>query len=160
MFSFEAMQQPNEPVEVTGGARIGGPIDDEKNEVFGVMDALTAEMAKIPEANRLGVASAAWHSMWAIWNLHSRFGEIVKSVHVERDEFVALQLKETPESKANGKILVGPRGTYAYVLISDTKKQFGHGGRDAGLVLFPDDDIANDFAEFGWAESSSSDQND
>ena len=157
---FEAMQRPSEPVKVTGGARIGDPIDHEKKEVFGVLDALTPKIATIPDAKRLGVSSAAWHSMWAIWNLHSRFGRIVESVHVERNEFIALKLKETPESKATGKILVGPRGTYAYVLSSETKKQVGHGGRDTGLVLFPDYDIVNDFAEFGWVESVSDDKQD
>ena len=119
---FEAMQRPGEPVKITGGARIGDPIDQEKRDVFGVLDALTAKMAGVPDTNRLGVASAAWHSMWAIWNLRSRFGGIVESVHVERNEFVALQLRKMPESKANGKILVGPRGTYAYVLSNDTKE--------------------------------------
>ena len=157
---FDAMKNPNQPVKVSGRARTIDHIEQEKEQVFGVLDALTAKMGGLTEDQKINVASAAWHSMWAIWNLHSQLGQIVDSVNLERGEFVAIQLKETGESKSIGKILVGPRGTYAYVLSQDARKIFGHGGRKSGLVLFPDEESLDDFAQFGWQTTSSDEEAD
>ncbi len=157
---FDAIKNPSQPVKVSGGARTIDHIEQEKEQVFDVLTVLTAKMGGLTEDQKINVASAAWHSMWAIWNLHSQFGQIVDSVNLERGEFVAIQLKEIGESKSTGKILVGPRGTYAYVLSQEARKLFGHGGRKSGLVLFPDEGSLDDFAQFGWQTTSSDEEAD
>ena len=60
--------------------------------------------------------SACWNSMWAICNLYECFGDVVASVSVEHNEFVAITLKQSAHTGAEGKILVGPRGTFSYLL--------------------------------------------
>lgn len=95
--------------------------------------------------------SACWNSIWAICNLYECFGDIVASVDIEQNEFVAIVLKESVRSGAEGKILVGPRGTFAYVLTLGDERRPGHNGTENRLYFFPDDDTLSTFQEFGWA---------
>ena len=94
--------------------------------------------------------SACWNSIWAICNLYECFGDVVASVDIEQNEFVAITLKEATRSGAEGKILVGPRGTYAYVLTLGDERRPGHGGMRDRLFFFPDDKTRTAFEEFGW----------
>lgn len=55
---------------------------------------------------------------------------------------------ETPTS-GKGKTLVGPRGTFAYLLTRGDEKRPGYGDRER-LVFFPDEDARVAFEEFGW----------
>ena len=96
------------------------------------------------------VTSAAWHALCALVNLHNYFGDVVKEVDIEDERFVAISLKPSPKFHANGKLLVGPLGTYAYVLRKEAECTNGLGGEDTKLVLFPDEEDAQKFAEFGW----------
>ena len=147
---FEAIQAQNEAVKISEGIMTEASNEDEKTEVFGVLDGMGLKIFGLPEDRRIAATSAAWHSMWAIWNLHTKFGPIVDTVEIEREEFVGIQLKETNQLKAKGKILIGPHGTYAYVLKGSEKEEAGHGGRETGLVLFPSEDVVDDFEKFGW----------
>lgn len=94
--------------------------------------------------------SACWNCIWAICNLYECFGDIVASVDIEQDEFVAITLKEAARPGAKGKILVGPRGTFAYVLILGDERRPGYGGTENRLFFFPDDETLSTFEEFGW----------
>ena len=47
--------------------------------------------------------SACWNSIWAICNLYECYGDVVSSVSIEHDEFVAITLKQTEDTGANGK---------------------------------------------------------
>ena len=94
--------------------------------------------------------SACWNGIWAICNLYERFGDIVASVGIERSEFVAITLKESAHTGAEGKILVGPRGTFAYLLTRGDQQLPEHGGTKTRLFLFPDEEARNAFEEFGW----------
>lgn len=101
--------------------------------------------------------SACWNAIWAICNLQECYGDVIQSVDIEDREFVAVTLKESARAGANGKILVGPRGTFAYVLTLGEKRRSGFGGTEARLVFFPDDATRATFAEFGWQLGSNSD---
>ena len=94
--------------------------------------------------------SACWNSIWAICNLYECFGHVVASVSIEQKEFVAITLKESRRSGAEGKILVGPRGTFAFVLTIGDEQRTGHGGTESRLFFFPDDKTCATFEEFGW----------
>ena len=96
------------------------------------------------------VMSACWNAVWAICNLYECFGDVVASVDIEQSEFVAIELKGSKHSGVEGKILVGPRGTHAYVLTRGDKRRPGHGGTKTRLAFFPDDDDRATFEEFGW----------
>ena len=97
------------------------------------------------------IMSACWNSMWAICNLYECFGDVVASVCIEHNEFVAITLKQSAHTGAEGKILVGPRGTFAYVLTRGDEKLPGHGGTEDRLFFFPDEEARAAFEEFGWA---------
>ena len=94
--------------------------------------------------------SACWNGIWALCNLYQCFGDIVESVAIEQDEFVAVVLKPPEESGIRGKLLVGPRGTYAYVLQRGNDQRYGYGGEETRLYMFPDERTRDTFAEFGW----------
>ena len=94
--------------------------------------------------------SACWNSIWVICNLYECYGDVVASVGIEHDEFVAIALKQSEDSRVEGKILVGPNGTIAYVLTRGNEKHLGHGGRRDRLVYFPDEVARAAFKNFGW----------
>lgn len=94
--------------------------------------------------------SACWNAIWAICNLYECFGDVVGSVDIEQNRFVAIVLKESADSHSGGKILVGPRGTFAYVLTRGDERRPGDGGEETRLVFFPDDATIAAFEEFGW----------
>lgn len=96
------------------------------------------------------VTSAAWHGLCALTNLHSLFGEIVEEVTVENQRFIAISLKPSQKFQANGKLLVGPIGTCAYVLRKGDEVIDGVGGEETQMILFPDEEAAQKFSEFGW----------
>ena len=106
--------------------------------------------------------SACWNSMWAICNLYECFGDVVASVSVEHNEFVAITLKQSAHTGAEGKILVGPRGTFSYLLTRGDEHLPGYGGDEYRLYFFPDEEARAAFEEFGWTamedESSSMEQ--
>ena len=94
--------------------------------------------------------SACWNGIWAICNLYECFGDVVSSVGIEHNEFVAITLKESAHTGAKGKILIGPRGTFAYMLTLSDEQLPGHGGAENRLLFFPDDKTRAAFEEFGW----------
>ena len=95
--------------------------------------------------------SACWNAIWAICNLYECFGDVVGSIDIEQNRFVAIVLKQSADSHSGGKILVGPRGTFAYVLTRGDERHPGYGGEETRLVFFPDDLTIAAFEEFGWA---------
>ena len=99
----------------------------------------------------LQTMSACWNSIWAICNLYECFGDVVASVCIEHNEFVAITLKQSSLTGAEGKILVGPRGTFAYMLTRGDEQLPGHGGTENRLLFFPDEEARAAFEEFGWA---------
>ena len=96
------------------------------------------------------VTSAAWHGLCALVNLHSYFGDVVEEVDIEDERFISICLKPSTKLHAKGKLLVGPLGTYAYVLRKGEECTNGYGGEETKLVLFPDEEDEEKFAEFGW----------
>ena len=94
--------------------------------------------------------SACWNGIWAICNLYEYFGDVVASVGIEHNEFVAITLKESLNTGAEGKILVGPRGTFAYMLTRGDEQLPGDGGTENRLLFFPDEQARAAFEEFGW----------
>ena len=79
--------------------------------------------------------SACWNGIWAICNLYECFGDVVASVGIEHNEFVAITLKQSAHTGAEGKILVGPRGTFAYMLTRGDEQLPGHGGTENRLFF-------------------------
>ena len=94
--------------------------------------------------------SACWNGLWAICNICTLYGDVIESVAIEQREFVAVGLKCSQESKAQGKLLIGPLGTYAYVIRRGTDERFGSGGEETRLYIFPDHATQEIFKEFGW----------
>ena len=147
---FDAIQGSTGAVKISERVMAAASDEDDGRQVFGVLDGMGLKIFALPDEKKIAATSAAWHSTWAIWNLHTKFGPIVESIDIERGEFVGIQLKETEQLKAKGRILVGPHGTYAYVLKDSKMEEAGHGGRETGLVLFPSEDVVDDFEKFGW----------
>ena len=133
---------------------VGRPFEgfsDLPPQVVGALKPL-ARMAQDLEPDvEVQVMSACWNGVWAICNLYECFGDVVASVGIEQNEFVAIELKESELSGAEGKILVGPRGTFAYVLTCGDEQRPGYGGTKTRLFFFPDDETRTTFEEFGWS---------
>ena len=51
----------------------------------------------------------------------------------------------------NKAVLVGPMGTCAYVLRRGEETIDGVGGEETQMILFPDEEAAQKFSEFGWS---------
>lgn len=112
---------------------------------------LARQTSNVDSEFEVQIMSACWNSIWAICNLQECFGDIVASVRIVQDEFVAITLTGSADPGAAGKILVGPRGTFAYVLTRGDKQIPGHGGAENRLVFFPDEQARAAFEEFGWS---------
>ena len=129
----------------------------------GLPSAVSAVLLRLVEVSRdlrpkteVHVMSALWNSIWAVCNLYKCFGDIVGGVGIERDEFVAVVLKRSDGVGARGKLLVGPRGTYAYMVQKGDNERYGHGGEDTQLLVFPDETTQRTFEEFGWSAGDES----
>ena len=116
-------------------------------EISTALTKLAEQILDVESAKKIQVMSACWNSIWAICNLYECFGDIVESVGIEQNEFVAIVLKESEVDQAVGKILIGPRGTYAFVLRRGDNERPNFGGY---LFLFPDEKTHATFEEFGW----------
>ena len=114
------------------------------------LKALAHQATLIEPKVEVQAMSACWNGIWAICNLYERYGDVVASVGIEHDEFVAITLKQSEGAGTAGKILVGPRGTFAYMLTRGDEKRPGYGGIPDRLVFFPDEEARTAFEEFGW----------
>ena len=124
----------------------------------GLPPTVSAILVRLVEAARdlrpeseVHLMSAFWNSIWAICNLYKCFGDVVERVGIEHGEFVAVVLKPSKGVSARGKLLVGPRGTYAYVVRRGDDERYGYGGEDTQLFVFPDETTRGTFEEFGWS---------
>ena len=119
-------------------------------EASEALKALAHQTEFVEPELKVQTTSACWNAIWAICNLYDCYGDIIGPISIEGDEFVAITLKEAEDTGAEGKILVGPRGTFAYVLARGDEKRPGNGGTRDRLVFFPDEETRAAFEEFGW----------
>ena len=112
--------------------------------------ALVREAMELDRDVEVQAMSACWNAIWAVCNIHECYGDVVESVSIEDGEFVAIMLNGSKRAEAEAKILVGPRGTFAYVFTHGDERRRGHGGTEDRLVYFPDDETRATFEEFGW----------
>lgn len=114
------------------------------------LKALAHQAAFIEPNLKMQTMSACWNGIWAICNLYECYGDVIASVGIEHDEFVAITLKQSEDTGTDGKILVGPRGIFAYMLTRGDEQRPGYGGTRDRLVFFPDEEARAAFEEFGW----------
>ena len=120
-------------------------------EISAALMKLAEQVLTVVPDKEVEAMSACWNSLWAICNLYACFGDIVESVGIEQDEFVAVVLKSPVDGHAEGKLLVGPRGTYAFVLVRGDERSPGYGGEETRVFVFPDEKTRETFEEFGWS---------
>ncbi len=135
---LEAAQRPFE-----GFASLSRPTIEAMKE-------LIREAMELDRDVEVQAMSACWNAMWAVCNIHECYGDVVESVAIEEGEFVAIVLSGSTRAGTEAKILVGPRGTFAYVLTHGDERRRGYGGTGDRLVYFPDDETQATFEEFGW----------
>ena len=114
------------------------------------LQTLAHKASRIEPDVEVQAMSACWNGIWAICNLYECFGDVIASVGIEHNEFVAIALNESAHTGTSGKILVGPRGTFAYMLTRGDERRPGHGGTTDRLFFFPDEAARAAFEEFGW----------
>ena len=116
--------------------------------VASLLEELARKTADLDPQTEVSIMSASGNAIWSVVNICRDFGNIVETVDVEEDKFIAIVLQES-ETGTQGKLLVGPRGSFAYVLLpSGVHNQ---GGTSDRLILFPDETARNHFAEAGWS---------
>ena len=149
---FFSLEERNEATDILEAAK------EPFRDFCGLPPAVSAVLLRLVEVSRdlrpeteVHVMSALWNSIWAVCNLYKCFGDIVGGVGIERNEFVAVVLKRSNGVGARGKLLVGPRGTYAYMVQGGDDERYGHGGEDTQLLVFPDETTRRTFEEFGWS---------
>ena len=147
LFGFEDKREAEEVIERV--KNLGQRVLDSRVLRESISQLL--ELTFDPRRNRsMELASAALHGICALVNLHTHCGDVVESVEIEKERFISIGLKPSTDSDANGKLLVGPLGTYAYVLRRGEESTNGFGGEESRLVLFPTEEDAEKFAEYGW----------
>ncbi|MCY3812107.1 MAG: hypothetical protein OXH15_09960 [Gammaproteobacteria bacterium] len=147
---FFSIEERKEAEEIIGRARDIGRNVTDRRELEAAVSQLVGATVEGRNKGSMEVTSAAWHGLVALVNLNEHFGDVVESVGVENGPFVAISLKGSAEASADGKLLVGPLGTYAYVLRRGEECMDNAGGEECKLVLFPDEEDVARFAEFGW----------
>ena len=116
--------------------------------VASLLEGLARQTVNVDPEAEVEVWSACWNAIWAVANVCCEFGDVVESVDIEEGKFVAVWLKES-DAGVRGRILVGPRGTFAYLL---SPVGFSHhGGIPHRLILFPDDQARSHFEHAGWS---------
>ena len=115
--------------------------------VAALLEGLATKTASLGPQAEVDAMSACWNAIWAVANLCAEFDDIIESVDVEESRFVAIFLRQS-NTGVRGKILVGPRGTFAYLL--SPARRWHHGGTTDRMILFPDDLTRSHFEEAGW----------
>lgn len=116
--------------------------------VASLLEGLARKTADLEPETEVGAMSASWNAIWAVVNLCRDFGDIIETVEVEEGQFIALMFRES-ETGTRGKLLVGPRGTFAYLLLPS--RVLNQGGTTDRLIMFPDETARNHFVEAGWS---------
>ena len=148
LFTIEERDHAEELLEAVGRPFAG--LSGWPQQATEILGDLARQASNLDSGVEVQTMSACWNSIWAIRNLQECFGDIVASVGILQGEYVAITLTESVDGGATGKILVGPRGTYAYVLTRGDKQVPGHGGAENRLFFFPDEEARAAFEEFGW----------
>ena len=147
LFTLEARDHAAELLEAVG--RPFAAFATLPQQAAEALKTLAHQASQIEPEVEVQAMSACWNGIWAICNIYECFGDVVASVGIEHNEFVAITLKESAHTGAQGKILVGPRGTFAYMLTGGADQLPGHGGTNR-LFFFPDEEARAAFEEFGW----------
>lgn len=148
LFTLEERDRAKELLVAAG--RPFAEISSWPRQATEILGDLARQASSLDSEVEVQTMSACWNSIWAIRNLQEDFGDIVASADIVQGEFVAITLAESADGGATGKMLVGPRGTYAYVLTRGDKQVPGYGGAEDRLFFFPDEEARAAFEEFGW----------
>ena len=150
--SFEEMfEDPAFPTGRTKQPWAEAALDaDEVHGIYGMVATLAHKVTRVSSANRQDAASACWHAIQCIHNIVVRFGDIVATVAIERERFVVLQLKESEELQAKGRIVLAPSGAYAFCLQRRGVGPVGYSQGDVGLIFFPIGSQIEMFDGLGW----------
>ena len=123
---------------------------EEVHRMYGFVATLGHKVSRVPYEHRQDAASACWHAMQCIRNIFVRLGDIVATASIERGRFVVLELKESAELQANGRIVLAPSGAYAYGLKRKSSGRFGVGEGSLGTVFFPMGSELEEWDSLGW----------
>ena len=150
--SFDHLFEPDDaeqPAELLEAARKPfAAIAEWPPAVAGLLEGLAAGTVGGDPETEVQAMCACWNAIWAVANICTEFGDIVESVGIEDGKFVAIAMRQSPAG-VQGKILVGPRGTFAYLL--SPIRLSHHGGTTGRLILFPDDVTRSHFEQAGWS---------
>ena len=118
--------------------------------MYGFVTTLGHKVTLVPPEHRQDAASACWHAIQCIRNIFVGLGDIVATASIERGRFVVLELKESEGLRANGRIVLGPSGAYAYGLKRTGGGRLGGGEGSLGMVFFPMGSDLEEFDSLGW----------
>ena len=118
--------------------------------MYGFVTTLAHKVTLVPPEHRQDAASACWHAIQCIRNIFVGLGDIVATVSIERGRFVVLELKESEELQANGRIVLAPSGAYAYCLKHTSGRRVGGGEGLPGMVFFPMGSELEQWDALGW----------
>ena len=127
---------------------------EEVLRIYKMVATLAHKVTRLAIENREAASSACWHAIQCIRNIYVQLGDIVDTVAIERDRFVVLRIKTSPELKSAGRIAVAPSGAYAYCFKGSKTQRIGHGEGELGMIFFPLGQVGT-FESFGWPRKES-----
>ena len=123
---------------------------EEVHRMYGFVATLAHKVTRVSPEHRQDAASACWHAIQCIRNIFVGLGDIVATASIERGRFVVLELKESAELRANGRIVLAPSGVYAYCLKRTRHRRMGYGEGPLGRVFFPMGSELEEWDSLGW----------
>ena len=132
---------------------------EEVHRMYGFVATLRHKVTLVPPEHRQDAASACWHAIQCIRNIFVGLGNIVATASIQRGRFVVLELTESEELQANGRIVLAPSGAYAWSLRRTRGGPFGYSKGSPGMLFFPTGTDLEEFHSLGWrAKEDSSDR--
>ena len=123
---------------------------EEVHPMYGFVATLRHKVTLVPREHRQDAASAGWHAIQCIRNIFVRLGNMVATASIQRGRFVVLELTESEELQAIGRIVLAPSGAYAYSLRHTSGGPFGDSKGSPGMLCFPMGTYLEEFDSLGW----------
>ena len=145
------LEDPAYPTPATSWPSVEEALGPEEvHRLYGFVTTLGHKVTLVPPEHRQEAASACWHAIQCIRNVFVKLGDIVATVSIERGRFVVLELKESEEVQAKGRIVLASSGAYAYCVKHGARKQYEGSQGSLGMVFFPMGSQLEDWDSLGW----------
>ena len=119
---------------------------------------LAMKILSVPVEHQQEAASACWHALQCINNIYANFGDIIDRVWIGRHRFVIIRLQKSETLEAEGRIIIGPNGSYTHCFKTLESEKTAHCDGIAGMLALPPGAQVEAFEFYGWLRKSNNEQ--